>query len=186
MTKSLGFNTLRKHIKIEPMEFYYQCDKQGVVVFQDMVNFGNYSFIRDTVIPTIAIKSAPDFFLHLDKETRQNFIQHMIDTINYLYNVPSVLYYTIFNEAWGQFCADKMYVLAKGYDSTRIFDATSGWFWRHKSDVDSRHIYFKKLTYNNPDGRPCVVSEFGGFSHRVDGHVFGDDNYGYTLYEKEN
>ncbi len=185
MTKALGFNTLRKHIKIEPMEFYYQCDKLGVVVFQDMVNFGNYSFMRDTALPTIGMRSIPDSIINLNKETRRNFKEHMIDTISYLYNVPSLLYYTIFNEGWGQFCADEMYELAKGCDATRIYDATSGWFERHKSDVDSRHIYFRKLTFDKKNGRPGVISEFGGYSFRVPEHVFGDDNYGYRLFETE-
>ena len=51
--KKLGFNTLRKHIKVEPEEFYYQCDRLGMVVFQDMVNNGRYCFLRDTALPTV-------------------------------------------------------------------------------------------------------------------------------------
>ncbi|MBR5817624.1 MAG: glycoside hydrolase family 2, partial [Clostridia bacterium] len=93
---------------------------------------------------------------------------------------------TIFNEGWGQFTADKMYELLKSKDETRIIDATSGWFWQKKSDVYSHHIYFKKLNPKNPPDRPSVISEFGGYSLRIDGHLFGDKNYGYsTLHSSE-
>ena len=103
----------------------------------------------------------------------------MKETIEHLYSYPSVLYYTIFNEGWGQFCADEVYKIAKALDKTRIIDATSGWFTRKKSDVISHHVYFKKLKAEPSAERPVVISEFGGYSHRIDGHLFGDGNYGY-------
>ena len=181
--KALGFNTLRKHIKIEPAIFYYLCDKLGMVVFQDMVNNSNYSFIRDTALPTVGLKRLPDKRLHSDTESRRIFLDTMAETINLLYNYPSVLYYTIFNEGWGQFTADDVYKDAKVLDSTRIFDATSGWFWQKESDVDSHHVYFKKLkTKINPE-KPAVISEFGGYSYRCQGHLFGEKNYGYKTFE---
>ena len=84
---------------------------------------------------------------------------------------------------WGQFSADEMYVKAKAFDPTRVYDATSGWFWRNHSDVDSRHVYFKPVKIGKTDGRPIVISEFGGYSHRVSGHIFGESEYGYGGYE---
>jgi hypothetical protein len=111
----------------------------------------------------------------------------MLGMIKHLYNVPSLLYYTIFNEGWGQFEADRAYEIAKEADPTRIYDATSGWFLQTKSDVDSRHIYFKKLTYKKHKGYkkalPFVISEFGGYSLRAPGHTFGPDNYGYRIFK---
>ena len=114
-----------------------------------------------------------------DPETRAIFEDHMYATADHLYNVPSVVYYTIFNEAWGQFTADKMYVKLKGFDPTRIIDSTSGWFRQKKTDVDSRHIYFRPLKPKLLDGKPLVISEFGGFAHGVEGHTFSDAVYGY-------
>ena len=70
----------------------------------------------------------------------------MYAIFEHLYNFPSILYYTIFNEGWGQFRADEMYEKAKVAEPTRIIDTTSGWFVRSKSDVDSRHVYFKPVT----------------------------------------
>ena len=181
--KKCGFNMLRKHIKIEPEIFYHLCDKHGMVVFQDMVNNSDYSWLIDTALPTIGFKRLPILIRHRDKETRLIFERDMIGTIEHLYNFPSVLYYTIFNEGWGQFEADRMYLVAKNQDPTRIYDSTSGWFWRRRSDVDSRHVYFKKVRIGIRDGRPIVISEFGGYSHRVKGHLFGESEYGYGGYE---
>ena len=185
MTKELGFNMLRKHIKVEPEIFYHLCDKLGVVVFQDMVNNSSYSWLVDTALPTIGFKRLPIIFRHKSKKSQQIFIENMTGTIEHLYNFPSVLYYTIFNEGWGEFKADEMYDLAKGQDCSRIYDSTSGWFWRKKSDVDSRHVYFKPVKIGKTDGRPIVISEFGGYSHRVEGHLFGKENYGYSIFETQ-
>lgn len=182
--KRLGFNMLRKHIKVEPEIFYHLCDKLGMVVFQDMVNNSGYSYIFDTVLPTIGMKRFPDKHLHKDKRSRKIFEEHMYATMEHLYSFPSVLYYTIFNEGWGQFLADRMYEKAKKFDPTRIIDSTSGWFVRSKSDVDSRHVYFKAVKIGRVTDKPVVISEFGGYSHRVDGHLFGSNNYGYSIFEK--
>ena len=183
--KSLGFNTLRKHIKIEPEIFYHLCDKLGMVVFQDMVNNSGYSFIRDTALPTIGMKRFPDKFLHRNKKSRQIFIDEMKRTMEHLYSYPSVLYYTIFNEGWGQFNADKAYEIAKQIDETKIIDSTSGWFKQKKSDVESHHVYFKKLAAKKSFDRPVVISEFGGYSLRIPGHLFGSKNYGYKTFKNE-
>ena len=107
----------------------------------------------------------------------------MKEAIAHLYSYPSVLYYTVFNEGWGQFSADEMYELAWSLDKTRIIDATSGWFVQKKSDVISHHIYFKKLKAEPSESRAVVISEFGGYSHRCEGHLFGDGNYGYKTFK---
>ncbi len=182
-TKKMGFNMLRKHIKIEPEIFYNLCDRHGIVVFQDMVNSSDYSWFIDTALPTVGFKRLPILFRHKDKRTQEIFKRDMHGTIEHLHFFPSVMYYTIFNEGWGQFSADKMYDAAKKQDPTRIYDATSGWFHRSRSDVDSRHVYFKKVRLFGHGKRPIVISEFGGFAHRVDGHLFGEASYGYTSYE---
>lgn len=181
--KRLGFNMLRKHIKIEPMIFYHLCDKLGMIVFQDAVNNGKYSFIKDTAMPTIGLKKKSDKLMHRNKKARRAFLECADEMISLLYNTPSVLYYTIFNEGWGQFTADEVYERFKQKDESRIVDATSGWFWQGKSDIDSHHVYFKKIKAK-PTNRPLVISEFGGYSHRIEGHCFSNKNYGYARYDK--
>ena len=178
--KALGFNTLRKHIKVEPEEFYYQCDKLGMVVFQDMVNNGDYSFFRDTALPTVCVQKLRDKNFHRDETTRQRFLQAMKETVQQLKNHPSILYWTIFNEGWGQFDADSVYEGMRALDDSRIIDATSGWFRRKKSDVDSRHIYFGPWSQLKASDRPLVLSEFGGYACPIAGHIFNPDKaYGY-------
>ncbi len=182
--KELGFNMLRKHIKIEPLIFYHLCDKLGMVVFQDAVNNGKYSFIRDTALPTVGFKKRNDRRMHKSRATRQSFLECADGMIHMLYNTPSVLYYTIFNEGWGQFLADDAYERFKALDSTRIVDSTSGWFWQNKSDVDSHHVYFKKIKAKLCD-RPLVISEYGGYSYRIENNCFSKKNYGYALYKSK-
>lgn len=184
LTKALGFNTLRKHIKIEPLIFYHLCDTLGIVVFQDMVNNSDYSFIRDTALPTVGMKRISDKRLHKNPLSREKFTSAMRETQELLFNSPSVLYYTVFNEGWGQFLADENYEKAKEFDASRIYDATSGWFWQSKSDVDSHHVYFKKAKIKDFKNHPVVLSEFGGYSYRPDGHLFGSKNYGYSVYKE--
>ena len=181
--KECGFNMLRKHIKIEPQIFYYLCDTLGIAVFQDMINNSDYGFIRDTALPTVGIQKICDKYMHRGKKSREIFISTMLEEAELLYNCPCIVYYTVFNEGWGQFCADDMYGVLKAKDATRIIDTTSGWFRRKISDVDSRHVYFKPLIIKGRDKRPLVISEFGGFAYRCEGHLFSDNNYGYTTFD---
>lgn len=177
--KALGFNTIRKHIKIEPECFYEACDRLGMLVFQDMVNNGKYSFIKDTVIPNFLSKRKADTRLRIKDEVKYVFEQHMEHTLSHLYNFPSIVYYTIFNEGWGQFDSDTMINICKAMDRHRIFDATSGWFNQYDSDVESVHNYFKKYDFKASD-KPVILSEFGGYSLKIRNHCFSKiGNYGY-------
>ena len=178
--KDCGFNMLRKHIKIEHELFYYYCDKLGMAVFQDLVNSGKYSFIIDTALPTIGLKKG---ITH--KATplrREQFVENSKDTLKLFYNHPCVVYYTLFNEGWGQFDAKNLYKMMKDIDPTRVWDATSGWFQTGESDVLSEHIYFKPLKFK-PDSRPLVLSEFGGYSSKIKDHSFNKTKtYGYRFF----
>ena len=189
--KRLGFNMLRKHIKIEPERFYYDCDRLGVAVFQDMVNNSDYSFFRDTALPTVGIKSLDDKKLHKDKRSREAFLSAMDETAERLSFHPSVVYWTIFNEGWGQFDHASAYERLKCIDDSRIIDSVSGWFTPKKanelkSDVSSHHVYFKPVKLKKADEKPLVLSEFGGYSLKVAGHTFNlKDNYGYSTMKSE-
>ncbi len=176
--KKLGFNMLRKHIKIEPQMFYYYCDIYGMAVFQDAVNNGKYSFLRDTALPTVGIKnikrnSAP-------KKCRVNFEETAQKMIKLLYNHPSVCYYTIFNEGWGQYNGSRVYEKLKALDNSRIYDTASGWFTEQKSDVVSEHVYFKPIKLKESPDRPLILSEFGGYCLKFGENSFNqDETYGY-------
>ena len=178
--KKLGFNTLRKHIKVEMEEFYYQCDKLGMIVWQDMVNNSDYNFLRDTALPTAGIQKLNDRNLHKDENHREMFKICAKAAVEQLQNHPSICYWTIFNEAWGQFDSDNVYDWFCSLDDTRFIDSTSGWFRRKKTDVDSRHVYFKKVNITGDTVKPLVLSEFGGKTYKAEGHLFNPDkSYGY-------
>lgn len=177
--QELGINMLRKHIKIEPECFYYYCDLHGMLVMQDMVNNGTYSFLLDTALPTVGRMERDDTKTFVPAGVKAVFEEQMRLTQEHLYSHPCIIAYTIFNEGWGQFESDRMYEQARKNDPGRLYDATSGWFAQTKSDFDSYHIYFGAQR-PKPGKRPLLLSEFGGFSCLVPGHVFGKyTSYGY-------
>ncbi len=195
--KKLGFNLLRKHIKIEPDFFYYECDRLGMLVMQDLVNSGVYDFFVDTILPTVGVntvrKKAPS------NVRRAQFEKDARSTLELLYNHPCVIGYTIFNEGWGEYEADRLYIELKQQDPTRFYDAASGWFNEKNSDVISRHVYFRKLKMsqfkprkNTISGtpeittRPLLLSEFGGYAYLEPGHVMNPEKeYGYRKIENK-
>lgn len=179
--KELGFNTLRKHVKVEPEAFYYACDRLGMLVVQDMVNSGEYRYLRDTVIPTFVSKKRADQGGGGSVHRRAFFERHCLDTVIRLYSHPCVVGWTIFNEGWGQYDSDRVYRLLKAADPTRFFVSASGWFAQRESDVQSEHVYFNsRVLEGNRPGQFLLLSECGGFSRRVEDHVARDrKNYGY-------
>ncbi|MBQ8202565.1 MAG: glycoside hydrolase family 2 [Clostridia bacterium] len=181
--KALGFNMLRKHIKVEPEAFYYACDRLGMLVLQDMVNNGSYNFILDTALPTIGMKYTPH--LPVSRQRKVIFEQHARDTQAHLYNHPCVIGYTIFNEGWGQFDTERLYRLLRELDPSRFYDAASGWFEPQETDVDSVHVYFRNKRLQ-PGKRPMLLSECGGYARPVTGHLFQPDaKYGYGKTDTE-
>lgn len=183
--KSLGFNLLRKHIKLEPEIFYYECDRLGMLVLQDMVNSGGYSWLLDTALPNLGLQRRPDR-LPGSRTRRDFFERHCRETQARLYNHPSVVGYTIFNEGWGQFCADRQYRACRANDPTRFYDATSGWFPQRESDTESLHVYFKNktLTSTRP-GQVLFLSECGGYTRPIAGHICSGKQYGYGAADTE-
>lgn len=182
--KELGFNMLRKHIKVEPDIFYYECDRLGMFVLQDMVNNGEYSFWRDTALATLGLK-LNDAGRYPDVLKEVYFRESAYHTQDKLSNNPCVIGYTVFNEGWGQTDSDAVGDDLKARDPSRIYDYTSGWFAQKHSDVESVHIYFrnKKL---KALGLPLLLSEFGGFTREVQGHLWNSaKSYGYGKCKNE-
>lgn len=181
--KELGFNMLRKHIKTESDWYYYYCDIHGMMIVQDMVNSGQYRYMRDTILPTVGFKIDNERLRAVSSKRRHNFLKHIKNVTDMLYNHPSIVVYTIFNEGWGQHTSSHYYSYLKKLDDTRLIDTTSGWFAGSKSDFDSRHIYFrlKKIKEDKKyPGRPIFVSECGGYSYSIEGHLFNPEkSYGY-------
>lgn len=191
LIKNLGFNCIRKHIKIETLRWYYYCDKLGVLVWQDFVNGGTkykLSTISFPLITNIHLKDNKySLFSRKDEIGRKYFIRDAIDTVSYLFNNPSIVLWTIFNEGWGQFDASELTSIIKGIDNTRLIDHASGWHDQKVSDVKSSHVYFKK--YKLPkleDNRAIVLSEFGGYSLPIEGHMQNEKTFGYKSFKDKN
>ena len=187
--KSLGFNMIRKHIKIEIPRWYYECDKQGIIVWQDFVNGGESYKFPTIVFPLITGIHHNDHnykkFSRENKQGREEIKQEFKDTIDYLYNTPSIALWTIFNEGWGQFDSKDIYSELKEIDNTRLYDHASGWHDQGVSDVKSYHVYFKPFKIKkckNLQERAVILSEFGGFVLKIEGHMI-EGNHVYKSFK---
>lgn len=183
--KRCGFNMLRKHIKIEPLRWYYHCDRLGMIVWQDMVSGGQpYSFLHVSALPTLGKVDLPDKkakpFGRENMLSRARFRQEMADTVQHLYNCPCIALWTVFNEGWGQFDALDMAQELKKLDATRFIDHASGWHDQGHEEMKSRHIYFRPVKLKN-DGRALALTEYGGYILSVDGHRWTDKVFGYRI-----
>ncbi|MBO5224665.1 MAG: glycoside hydrolase family 2 [Clostridia bacterium] len=191
MLKNMGFNTVRKHIKLEPFRWYYYCDKIGLTVWQDFVSGGGeYDFMHIAALPFLGFKHKDNdykYFAREEKKGRDEFMQMANETLHYLKNFTCISLWTIFNEGWGQFDSYQItqYVLQK--DDTRLIDSVSGWHdqGKKKTTLKSLHTYYTPLRVPR-DCRPVVLSEFGGYSMKISGHVFDEDKeFGYKKFKSK-
>ena len=189
LVKSLGFNTIRKHIKIEIPRWYYECDKRGIIVWQDFVNGGTSYKFSTIAFPLITGHHKNDHnyikFSRLDENGRKQALDEFKQTINYLYNSPSIVLWTIFNEGWGQFDSEMVLKEMKKLDSTRLYDHASGWHDQGIGDIKSMHVYFKKVKLPKKEERCIILSEFGGLVLPIEGHRIKGNSVYYKCKSKE-
>ncbi len=185
MIKDYGFNTIRKHIKIEPLRYYYLCDKLGIFLWQDMVNGGTtYNFMTTSALPFIGITlDDHDYkkFSRESQESRDNYFFELEETVDLLYNTVSLGLWVPFNEGWGQFDSIEVTNKLRQLDNTRLIDSTSGWHDQGGGDFNSKHIYFSKVEIKQ-DNRVSILSEYGGYSLSIENHTYNNANYGYKLF----
>ena len=191
MLKAMGFNTLRKHIKIEPMRWYYHCDRLGVVVWQDFVNGGgDYKFTHIAAFPFLGFKHRDDDYKYFARENgagRVEFAEMVDETLCQLGNCTCIGVWVPFNEGWGQFDSAFWTEYVRGKDSSRIIDSVSGWHDQGvgKTELKSLHTYYTPLKVPK-DRRAVVLSEFGGYSRKIDGHVFdAKKEFGYKKFKTD-
>jgi beta-galactosidase/beta-glucuronidase len=189
--KKIGCNMLRKHVKVEPARFYYACDRLGMIVWQDMPNGSKpvgevLSFLanmfsrlkrRDDHHYWRAGRSKP--------AAREDYWRELAEMVDQLHNFTCIGMWVPFNEAWGQFDANKVAGWLKGTDPTRPVDHASGWFDQGGGDFRSIHTYFKALKPEKPDSiRAVILSEFGGYALKLDGHLWNPGaEFGYRKYD---
>lgn len=188
-TRRIGCNMIRKHVKVEPLRWYYHCDRLGVIVWQDMPNGG---LIDVEVVATLSMMFGfhRNDTRHLNRfgraaaENRARYQSELKEMIDHLYNAVCIAVWVPFNESWGQFQSTVVAERVKEYDPTRLVDHASGWFDQGGGDFQSRHVYVKKLKHPKPDRRAFVITEFGGYSLKISGRVWDEDKkYGYRFYE---
>jgi hypothetical protein len=170
MTKKMGFNMLRKHVKVENRIFYYWCDKLGILVWQDMPS-GDRSISGNR----------PD--IEKSEEATKQFefeLKRMIET---KYNHPSIIMWVPFNEGWGQFETGRITQLIADYDPTRLVNSASGWTDRGTGDLKDIHNYPDPVVPPAEEKRAIVLGEFGGLGLPVQGHTWEQRNWGYRNME---
>ncbi|MDE7337354.1 MAG: glycoside hydrolase family 2, partial [Clostridia bacterium] len=186
LAKKCGFNTLRKHIKIESMRWYYHCDRLGMIVWQDFINGGgNYKKSAILILPNIGIKVKDDryaFYSRKDEEGRHLYYCEMQEITRQLYNTPSIALWTPFNEGWGQFDSLKVCDHLRALDSTRLIDHASGWS-DQGGELRSINKYFVPFKMPKKEKRPVILSEFGGYSLSLKNHTFSDKTFGYAKFK---
>ncbi|HAG69967.1 MAG TPA: glycoside hydrolase family 2 [Lachnospiraceae bacterium] len=187
--KELGFNMLRKHLKIEADRFYYHCDRIGMTVWQDMVNGGSpYRFWFVTYLATAfnmfryrIFDNCYSLLSRKSRAGRREFEREMLETAGLLSVHPCISTWVIFNEGWGQFDAVRLTERLRHTDPTRLIDSASGWFDQGCGDLRSQHYYYMKLHVQWCFRRATVLSEYGGFPLRTKGHMASDSIYGYNF-----
>ena len=159
-TKELGFNAIRKHVKVEPARWYYHCDRLGMLVWQDMPSGDN--------------KGA---------EAEANFTRELKAMVDALRNHPSIVMWVPFNEGWGQHATEKHVAWLKSYDPTRLVNNASGWSDMGVGDVADLHAYPGPGIPPLESVRAAVLGEYGGLGLPVEGHTWVDrGNWGYRSF----
>jgi hypothetical protein len=172
ITKKLGFNTTRKHVKVEPERWYYWCDRLGLLVWQDMP-----SGDRSVAPGKPDIERSPESAKQFELELRR-----MIDG---RHNHPSIIGWVVFNEGWGQFDTQRITDWTKQYDPTRLADGASGWNDRKVGDVHDIHVYPGPGSPEPEAKRAAMLGEFGGLGLKVDGHTWQKETWGYRQTENK-
>ena len=189
--KELGYNTIRKHIKIEPDRFYYLCDKLGMIVWQDMPNGGgDYNLLHVMYLTNVfnwygrAIKDNHyGMFARKDEAGRKQYYEDLKGMVEQLYNYPSIAVWVPFNEGWGQFDATKATELIRSLDATRLVNEACGWFDQKGGDMYSIHNYLRKLKVKPQKDRAVALTEFGGYAFPIPGHMACEKEFGYKHYK---
>ena len=178
--KDLGFNTIRKHIKVEPYRYYYQCDKIGMLLWQDMP--------AGDIPGSTWDKSKIDGGKDKDRTqiSKENYYKEWGDIIDNLKFFQCIIVWIPFNEAWGQFDTEQVVEFTKDKDPLRLINAASGGNHRICGNFLDLHNYPAPDQYLKEEKLINVLGEYGGLALEIKKHTWNDENWGYdSLYSKE-
>lgn len=183
-TRRMGFDTIRKHVKVEPARWYWHADRLGVLVWQDMPC---PAFDLKPMIEQMGEGLSPEemkFPLHVTPETEAAYRRELDAMITALSPFPSVVIWVAFNEAWGQFDTDAILEGLAERDPTRLINGPSGWEDTGTGAIRDYHVYQREAEFPPADPRrPTVYGEFGGLKLEVPGHTTGQRGWGYETSE---
>lgn len=166
VSKQMGFNMLRKHIKVEPDRWYYWADHLGILVWQDMPAM----FWEDNVVPNPSVQEKQQY----EMEFRRMIQNHI--------SFPSIVMYVVFNEGWGQYETDRVTKYVQSLDPSRLYNAASGWVDAPVGDMIDMHKYVGPGAFNPTSTRASVLGEFGGLGLKVDNHQWiPEDSFSYEM-----
>ncbi|MHA1551768.1 MAG: glycoside hydrolase family 2 protein [Candidatus Heimdallarchaeaceae archaeon] len=167
-TKDLGFNMIRKHLKVEPARWYYHCDKLGMLTWQDIPSGGSIiAGVVGMILGKINIKIG-----RLLKSNRTCFYNELEEMIENLMNHPSVVVWIPFNEAWGQFQTKEVTDFIRSLDNSRLINSASGWVDKQVGDMKDIHVYPGPDIPKLEENRVAVLGEFGGLGFKVQDHLW--------------
>ncbi|MCH5191864.1 MAG: glycoside hydrolase family 2 [Oscillospiraceae bacterium] len=186
--KRLGFNMLRKHIKLELDRWYYHCDRLGMLVWQDMMSGGEYiGVVVAGVLPFFGLKVKDNkykLFKRTENEWRADFKRELNEMLNQLFNHTSICCWVPFNEGWGQFDSAEIANCVKQFDPTRLVDHASGWYDHGAGDFNSMHKYVVPVIMPKLDERVFALTEYGGYSRIDRGHTWDESkSFGYLMFK---
>jgi beta-galactosidase/beta-glucuronidase len=187
ITKAMGFNMIRKHIKVEPARWYYYCDKLGMLVWQDMPSGMVVLPGKDADKP-VHVQHVPrnGDDLQVRSADAQQYELELRRLIDSHYNSPAIVIWVPFNEGWGQYATCRIANAVKQLDPTRLVDAVTGWALRPCGDMYDIHTYQTEV--NVPPvslDRASVIGEYGGIGYPVKDHLWNPEmrNWGYQTYQ---
>jgi beta-galactosidase/beta-glucuronidase len=176
-TKALGFNMIRKHVKVEPARWYTHCDEIGILVWQDMPNGGKGPGWQSRNF----FKGSEDQRSQASEDIYRKEWKGILD---HLISYPSIVVWVPFNEAWGQFDTEEITNWTKNYDPTRLVNSASGGNHFHTGDILDLHNYPDPDLYLYDAERVTVLGEFGGIGLPLKDHLWKkDNNWGYVQFK---
>jgi hypothetical protein len=171
-TRAMGFNMARKHVKIEPLRWYYHCDQLGLMVWQDMPSGDKYIGHNDPDIERVA-------------QSAHNYYRELGELVRDFGNHPSIVMWVPFNEGWGQFQTGDVTAWLKEIDPSRLVNPTSGWADRGVGDIYDKHSYPGPDMFPIEENRVSVLGEFGGLGWPIEDHLWWNKrNWGYRTYQE--